>query len=146
MAVKSILNGKPYIRAVCLIAALFILAPFVIGSSCSSDGSTPLDRELSERLRKVLTDNMEEFGIPGALAGVWIPGEGRLIIEEGVSDIDNDEPIAKSDHVRIGSVTKSITVTVILQLAEEGARQSISTPHPQRIRGRRGAGLTARRD
>jgi len=63
---------------------------------------------------------MDEFGIPGALMGVWIPGDGDLIIEQGVSDIDTNEAIEKDDHVRIGSVTKSFTVTVILQLVEEG--------------------------
>lgn len=58
--------------------------------------------------------------MPGALVGVWIPGHGNLIIEEGVSDIQTGKPISKLDHVRIGSVTKSFTVTVLLQLVDEG--------------------------
>lgn len=119
MAHEFILNTKSQIRALTLIV-VFIIAPFLSGSSCSSDGSASLDPELSERLRQILLDNMEEFGVPGALSGVWIPGEGRLIIEEGVSDTETESPITKQDHVRIGSVTKSFTVTVILQLAEEG--------------------------
>jgi len=117
-------NGKRYAASLTetltLIFVLTVLSSFLISSSCNSDGSSSLDPELAERLEQVLTENMEEFGIPGALVGVWIPGEGHLIIEEGISDIDNDEPIEKKDHVRIGSVTKSFTVTVILQLASEG--------------------------
>ena len=96
-----------------------IFSAFLISSSCSNDNSS-LDPELSQTLRQILSENMDEYGIPGALVGVWIPGEGKLIFEEGVSDIDNDEPIEREDHTRIGSVTKSFTVTVILQLVEEG--------------------------
>ncbi len=96
-----------------------IFSAFLISSSCSNDNSS-LDPELSQTLRQILSENMDEYGIPGALVGVWIPGEGKLIFEEGVSDIDNDEPIEREDHMRIGSVTKSFTVTVILQLVDEG--------------------------
>ncbi len=117
-------NGKRFadalIETVTLILVLAVLSSFLISSSCNSDGNSSLDPELVERLEQVLTEKMEEFGIPGALVGVWIPGEGNLIIEEGISDIDNDEPIEKKDYVRIGSVTKSFTVTVILQLVGEG--------------------------
>jgi len=103
-----------------LILVLTVLSSFLISSSCNSDGNSSLDPELVQRLEQILFENMEEFGIPGALVGVWIPGEGNLIIEQGVSDIDTDEAIEKNDHVRIGSVTKSFTVTVILQLVGEG--------------------------
>lgn len=96
-----------------------VLSAFLISASCSNDDSS-LDPELAQTLRQILIDNMDEYGIPGALAGVWIPGEGKLIIEEGVSDLDSDEPIKRGDHARIGSITKSYTVTVILQLVEEG--------------------------
>lgn len=96
-----------------------VLSAFLISASCSNDDSS-LDPELAQTLRQILIDNMDEYGIPGALAGVWIPGEGKLIIEEGVSDLDSDEPIKRDDHARIGSITKSYTVTVILQLVEEG--------------------------
>jgi D-alanyl-D-alanine carboxypeptidase len=75
---------------------------------------------LAQKLRGILIEKMEEFGVPGALAGVWIAGEGNLVIEEGVSDVDTGNPISKRDQVRIGSVTKSFTVTVLLQLVDEG--------------------------
>jgi D-alanyl-D-alanine carboxypeptidase len=86
--------------------------------SCNSGGGS-LNPELVARLREIVSQYKEEFGVPGVLAGVWIPGRGHLIIEDGLSDIETGTPIRKSDHVRIGSVTKSFTVTVILQLAEE---------------------------
>lgn len=99
----------------CITASLVLLA----ASSCDSNNNE-LDPELAQKLKQILADNMEEFGIPGALVGVWIPGEGRLIIERGFSDIDNDKAIKRNDHMRVGSVTKSFTVTVIFQLVDEG--------------------------
>ncbi|MCL4245736.1 MAG: beta-lactamase family protein, partial [Candidatus Dadabacteria bacterium] len=87
--------------------------------SCDKDKNS-LDPGIEAELRQIVSSYREEFGIPGILAGVWIPGQGRLVIEDGVSDIETDAPIKKDDHVRIGSVTKSFTVTVILQLVEEG--------------------------
>jgi D-alanyl-D-alanine carboxypeptidase len=108
------------IETLTLVLVLTVLSSFLISSSCNSVGNSSLDPELAERLKQILLENMNEFEIPGALVGVWIPGEGNLMIEEGVSDIDTNEAIEKNDHVRIGSVTKSFTVTVILQLVGEG--------------------------
>lgn len=108
------------------------LAMGTVGCSGSDDGS--LDPDLEESLREIVSQNKAEFGLPGVLAGIWIPGQGSLIIEDGVSDIDTDEAIDRSDHYRIGSVTKSFTVTVILQLASEGLLQ-LSDPISQYIPG-----------
>ncbi|KAB2824831.1 MAG: beta-lactamase family protein, partial [Candidatus Dadabacteria bacterium] len=98
------------------VMAVVILAVLI---SCDNGGNS-LDPELEAQLREIVSRYKEEFGIPGVLAGVWIPGKGRLIIEDGLADIDTGRPISKADHVRIGSVTKSFTVTVILQLVGEG--------------------------
>ncbi len=64
--------------------------------------------------------NKQEFGLPAVLAGIWIPQQGSLIIESGVSDLQTGEPIQQSQHFRIGSITKFFTVTVLMELAEEG--------------------------
>ena len=96
-----------------------IFATLALFISCKTDGGS-LDPELEARLREIVSRYKEDFGIPGVLAGIWIPGRGHLIIENGLSDIDAGTPIDKADHVRIGSVTKSFTVTVILQLVGEG--------------------------
>ena len=108
------------IERVSFLLILTLLFSLLVSSSCNSNSNSSLDPELVMRLKQVLADNIEEFGIPGASVGVWIPGRGHLIIEEGVSNIENDVPMMKENHVRIGSVTKSFTVTVVLQLVGEG--------------------------
>jgi len=103
------------------LSALYVLivATLALFISCKTDGGS-LDPELEAILRVIVAENKEEFGLPGALAGIWIPGKGHLIIEDGLADIETGRPIRKQDHVRIGSVTKSFTITVILQLVGEG--------------------------
>ena len=98
----------------------------------SGDGS--LSPELEASLNEVVSRQKSDFGIPGILAGVWIPGEGQLVIENGLSDIQAGTAIRQEDHVRIGSVTKSFTVTLLLQLAEEGLL-SLSDPVEQYLPG-----------
>jgi CubicO group peptidase (beta-lactamase class C family) len=101
------------------VICVLVCATLALLLSCDKDGGS-LDPELEALLREIVTEYKEEFGLPGVLAGVWIPGKGRLIIEDGLADIETGRPISKADHVRIGSVTKSFTVTVILQLVGEG--------------------------
>lgn len=98
----------------------FAVLAFSLVLSCDKNKNNSLDPAIEAELREIVSSYREEFGIPGILAGIWIPGQGRLVIEDGVSDIETDAPIKKDEHVRIGSVTKSFTVTVILQLVEEG--------------------------
>lgn len=106
-----------YKRLSCIALAAFAFA-FVL--SCDKNGGNKFDPGLEAELREIVHSYKDEFGIPGIIAGVWIPGKGNLVIEDGVGDIETGAPVRKDDHVRIGSVTKSFTVTVILQLAEEG--------------------------
>ena len=106
-----------YKKLSCTALAIFGLAFFL---SCDDNGGNKFDPVVEAELREIVSSYREEFGIPGILAGVWIPGNGSLIIEDGVSDIETGAPIRRDDHVRIGSVTKSFTVTVILQLVGEG--------------------------
>ncbi|CDZ78860.1 D-alanyl-D-alanine carboxypeptidase precursor [Legionella massiliensis] len=89
--------------------------------------TTCLNFALSEQLRAIAKRYERQFGIPGLVAGVWIPGQGQLIIEDGVADINTNRFISASDHFRIGSITKSFTVTVILKLIEESIL-SFTTP------------------
>lgn len=57
---------------------------------------------------------------PGALVGVWLPGQGTWLRAAGVGDLATAAPVALDDHVRIASNTKTFVATVVLQLADEG--------------------------
>ena len=75
---------------------------------------------LPVQLEDIVDQQMSEKGMTGVVVGVWKSGKEVAMIEAGVSHIAEDTPLTREDHFRIGSVTKSFTVTRILQLVDEG--------------------------
>ena len=61
-----------------------------------------------------------EMHIPGAVMLLRTP-EGEITHAYGVRELGGDDPVTIEDHIRVGSNTKTMTGTVILQLAQEGA-------------------------
>ncbi|WJV51563.1 serine hydrolase domain-containing protein [Streptomyces flavofungini] len=59
-------------------------------------------------------------GIPGAAAEVVDRRCGRWSVARGVADLDSGRGMAAGDRLRIGSVSKTFTATVVVQLAAEG--------------------------
>ena len=69
---------------------------------------------------KAITTTLDAFKAPGAIVGISIPGRGTYVVAKGMADVATSEPMQVDDHMRIGSVTKTFTVTVLLQLVAEG--------------------------
>lgn len=97
-------------------------------SSAPSSGVTrptapagELPEELQAELQSALDQVMAEYDVPGAAAGVWIPGEGSWTTATGLADVAGDVAVTTDMVWPIRSVTKSYTVTLLLQLADEGA-------------------------
>ncbi|MEW6365950.1 MAG: serine hydrolase domain-containing protein [Acidobacteriota bacterium] len=63
----------------------------------------------------------EAYHVPGVVAGVWVPGQEPWRIAHGLGDVDSGAPIRFNDRFAIRSVTKSYTVTLILQLVRSKA-------------------------
>lgn len=79
-----------------------------------------LPAELVSVLQRTLDDTMAEYNVPGAAVGVWIPGEGSWTAVAGLADVRTGEPVTADMQWPIRSITKSYTVTLILQLAQAG--------------------------
>ncbi len=62
---------------------------------------------------------MAEASIPGAIIGIWSP-TGDYVRTFGVADKSTSSPMQTDFHSRIGSVTKTFTVTAMLQLVDQG--------------------------
>lgn len=62
----------------------------------------------------------EEMHIPGAVMLLRTP-QGEITHRYGVRELGGDDPVTVDDHIRVGSNTKTMTGTVILQLVQEGA-------------------------
>lgn len=61
----------------------------------------------------------DAFHVPGVVAGVWIPGHRPWKIASGFADMETRRLIGLDDHFPIRSVTKSYTVTLVLQLVRD---------------------------
>jgi D-alanyl-D-alanine carboxypeptidase len=70
--------------------------------------------------QQILQLDSQQAGYPGEVLGVWQRGNGGFVGTAGTSDLRTNAPISVRDNFRIGSVTKTFTATVILQLAQEG--------------------------
>lgn len=83
---------------------------------CPPDG---LGRELTARLDKAVEDVRREAGIPGVVVGLWMPGKGNYVRATGVADTVTPRPMTTDLYTRIGSETKTFTVTALLKLVDD---------------------------
>ncbi|MET9680087.1 serine hydrolase domain-containing protein [Streptomyces coeruleorubidus] len=93
-----------------------------------------LGPELTERLDRAIAEVREEAGIPGVVVGLWMPGKGSYVRATGVADTVTREPMALDSYVRIGSETKTFTVTALLELVDEG-RIGLDDPIAEYVKG-----------
>ena len=110
------------------VAGLVILAG--CGSSPSSDATADTSSAATTtmvqapgyatELEPVLQDLVTSMGLPSAVVAVRSSTFGDATFEFGTRELGRDDPPTTTDHYRIGSLTKTMTATIILQLAEEG--------------------------
>ena len=110
--------------ATSLAAVLALAACAPAGGGGVTPTETPVDGDLpvvlQGELQGVMDDTMAAFDVPGAVAGVWIPGKGAWTSAAGVADIAADVPATVEMSWPLRSVTKSFTVTLLLQLVDDG--------------------------
>lgn len=75
---------------------------------------------LEEKFSALVKQAFDEMKVPGAIVGIWQGDSKPYIAAFGVSDIVSNTPITSEHKMRIGSITKTFTGTVLLQLADEG--------------------------
>src|SRR5262245_59534551 len=68
-----------------------------------------------------ITATMAELSIPGANVLLDRPDTETWTAGFGVSDVHQMTPMTPDLHMRIGSITKTMTATMVLQLVDEGA-------------------------
>ncbi|QJU53388.1 serine hydrolase domain-containing protein [Herbiconiux sp. KACC 21604] len=132
---------RPSVVVALVASAAFLLAGCTSGAAPSSSSPTAvgdsgeaarptltrpaapegeLPAALQSSLQKAVEGVMAEYDVPGAAAGVWVPGEGSWTTAVGLADVEQNVPVTTEMSWPIRSVTKSYTVSLILQLADEG--------------------------
>jgi D-alanyl-D-alanine carboxypeptidase len=100
----------------------------LLGLPAAAQEATPLAQEVAEgfspeiqlALHQIVERNLAATETPGALVGVWYPGQGEWQHAAGIANLETGEPVTLDDHVRIASNTKTYVATVVLQLVDEG--------------------------
>jgi len=110
-------------------AAALLLTTTGCGSESTEQSSTtpasssaptkPMNDAVSHRLDAAVNQAMTAAGVPGVIVGVWGP-DGDYVRAFGVADKASRAPMKTDFYSRIGSLTKTFTVTAILQLADQG--------------------------
>jgi D-alanyl-D-alanine carboxypeptidase len=141
--------SRPIHVAVRALVLAFFLA--LIGVTMAPEAHATGDWAAKKRALDVaLAAAIERYDIPGAAVGVWTPEE-RWIAARGFADLARRIPVRASSRFGIRSITKSFTVTVILQLAAEGklrlddkvANYVAGVPNGHRITLRQLANMTS---
>ncbi|TGB07529.1 serine hydrolase domain-containing protein [Streptomyces sp. MZ04] len=108
-----------------------------------------LGRGLTTRLDKAIAGARREAGIPGVAVGLWMPGKGCYVRATGIADKATRRPMSTDFYSRIGSETKTFTVTALLELVDDGrirlddpiSRYIHGVPNGRRITLRQLAGM-----
>ncbi|WP_233270574.1 serine hydrolase domain-containing protein [Chachezhania sediminis] len=113
-------------------ALMVSTADMVVAQACVADPAavtaypvtaamttTPLPDAMASKLDAAVRASLGQAAAPGIIAGVLTP-DGYWTGAWGVADPDTGAPMEVGMHTRIGSVTKTFTVTSLLQLVEEG--------------------------
>ena len=125
------------------VAASAVLAALVVPARpAEAGGEFPpaIDAQL-----EALTESLVQLHAPGALLGVSVGGQGRFLGVAGVAGVDDATPLDPAMHLRIGSITKTVTATAVLQLVDRcllGLDDTIDRWQP----GVRGADVITVRD
>ncbi|MFJ9949452.1 serine hydrolase domain-containing protein [Kitasatospora sp. NPDC091207] len=84
------------------------------------DPAGGLGPELTARLDRAIEDVRRQAGVPGVAVGLWMPGKGSYVRATGVADRATGRPMTTDGYTRIGSETKTFTVTALLELVDDG--------------------------
>jgi D-alanyl-D-alanine carboxypeptidase len=104
----------------CCTAGAVAAVMVVMAIFCGSCGAGRFPVSVEKKLDRLLSVMMEQYQIPGAVAGAWVPGRGAWVKSAGKADVRAGTGEQADLRFRIGSITKTFTATVILQLVEEG--------------------------
>ena len=85
------------------------------------------------RLDDAIGRAMTAASIPGAIVGIWGPA-GDYVRTFGVADKATRSPMQTDLYTRVGRITKTFTVTAILQMVDQG-KLKLSDPIPKFVPG-----------
>lgn len=100
--------------------ALLIATLVLAAASAQAQRPEPLPADKLEKIEKAISAQMSRLGIPGLSVAVVLDHKLRWSSGYGLSDIENFVPAKAATAYRLGSISKPITATAVMQLVERG--------------------------
>lgn len=107
-------------RRTCWQHAIFfsLLSLFCPAALPAQQRNLPQEKQLA--IEKAVVSFMSANSVPGLSAAVVLDGEPRWSQGFGMADLENSSPATSSTLFRLGSISKPISATAVLQLWERG--------------------------
>jgi|SRR5579859_1194987 len=96
---------------------------FLFALSCAATlpaQQKSLSQEKRQAIEKAVASFMSENSVPGLSAAIVLDGEPRWSEGFGMADLENSSPATSSTLFRLGSISKPVSATAVLQLWERG--------------------------
>src|SRR4051812_15379401 len=119
MRIKSLFQNR-VLLAVVVCAMAVALGGVASSSGAQKPAAKPKQPTYAATLSTELPAAMKANAVPGTVVLIDSPTKGDWSHTFGTAEIGKQVPMKLSDLFRIGSNTKTMTSTVILQLVEEG--------------------------
>lgn len=97
----------------------FVLTSYFITRLIPYDSGKSISAELQQEISVNVNRALKQHNIPGAIVGVWTRDDGLWLRAFGKSDIFSGKDLRWNEKMRIGSITKTFTATVALQLIQD---------------------------
>lgn len=101
-------------------SALLACATLALLLAAPASAADPLDPQVADKIRALITQQMEELHVPG-VAVVVVTAEGPVFAEGFGSADDSGRAVTPQTPFRIASVSKQLTGIAVRQLIEDGS-------------------------
>jgi D-alanyl-D-alanine carboxypeptidase len=118
------------LRPLRAVAIMITLATSLLTACNASIAADKRDAALDA----VIPAAMEKASVPGAIVGIWQDGRAPYVRTFGVRDTATRRPMATDLYMRIGSTSKTFTVTAMLMLADRG-KLGLDDPIDRYVKG-----------
>lgn len=97
-----------------------VIALAALGIGWAALGAHAKETVSPEELREKVAATRQETGAPALAAIVMVDGQVRAAAADGLRIVGRDTPVTETDRWHLGSITKSMTATLVARLVEKG--------------------------
>ena len=116
----GVMRGSGRTRWCAIVGVLAaVIAEGATPAVASGVGDRAVPTEVTAAIDDAINAALTKEKAPGVVLGLWMPGREPYVVARGVADTATDAPMRAGMVMPVGSVTKTFTATMVLQLADD---------------------------